>query len=99
MRYLSSTQLSSCNYGAYKIDEIVNLCKKKGYVFQSSEIYSPMAGFYDYGPLGVELKSNLKKLWWRDMVHRREDVVGLDSSIIASPAIWKASGMQQGLLF
>eukprot|EP01032_Pedospumella_encystans_P012289 gene12289-14227_t len=86
------SKLSSNNEGGYKIDEIVNLCKKKGYVFQSSEIYSPMAGFYDYGPLGVELKNNLKKLWWRDMVHRREDVVGLDSSIIASPAIWKASG-------
>lgn len=61
-------------------------------MFPSSEIYSPMSGFYDYGPLGVELKNNIKKLWWRDMVQRREDVVGLDSSIIASPAIWKASG-------
>ena len=78
---------------AYSMDDIVSLCKRKGYVFQSSEIYSPMAGFYDYGPLGVELKNNIKKLWWRDMVQRREDVVGLDSSIIASPAIWNASGM------
>ena len=51
-----------------------------------------MAGFFDYGPLGVELKNNIKKLWWRDMVQRRDDVVGLDSSIIASPAIWQASG-------
>jgi glycyl-tRNA synthetase len=75
-----------------KLDDIVSLCKRKGFVYQSSEIYSPMAGFYDYGPLGVEMKNNIKKLWWRDMVQRREDIVGLDSSIIASPAIWNASG-------
>lgn len=55
-----------------------------------------MAGFFDYGPLGVELKNNIKKLWWREMVQRREDIVGLDSSIIASPAIWKASGHVEG---
>jgi hypothetical protein len=76
----------------FKMDDLTNLCKRKGFVFQSSEIYSPMAGFFDYGPLGVELKNNIKKLWWRDMVQRRDDVVGLDSSIIASPAIWQASG-------
>lgn len=84
-----------------KMEDIVSLCKRKGFVFQSSEIYSPMAGFYDYGPLGVELKNNIKKIWWRDMVQRREDVVGLDSSIIASPAIWNASGtdrLEQGIL-
>ena len=74
------------------MEDLTNLCKRKGFVFQSSEIYSPMAGFFDYGPLGVELKNNIKKLWWRDMVQRRDDVVGLDSSIIASPAIWQASG-------
>lgn len=79
-----------------QMEEIMNLCKKTGYVFQSSEIYGSMAGFYDYGPLGVELKNNIKKLWWRDMVQRREDIVGLDSSIISSPAIWKASGHIEG---
>lgn len=77
---------------ALKMDEVVNLCKKKGFIFQSSEIYSPMAGFYDYGPLGVELKNNIKKIWWRDMVQIREDIVGLDCSIISSPSIWQASG-------
>ena len=76
----------------FKMEDLTNLCKRKGFVFQSSEIYSPMPGFFDYGPLGVELKNNIKKLWWRDMVQRRDDVVGLDSSIIASPAIWQASG-------
>jgi hypothetical protein len=81
----------------FKMDDLTNLCKRKGFVFQSSEIYSPMAGFFDYGPLGVELKNNIKKLWWRDMVQRRDDVVGLDSSIIASPAIWQASGHIAGI--
>jgi len=80
----------------FKMEDLVNLCKRKGFVFQSSEIYSPMAGFFDYGPLGVELKNNIKKLWWRDMVQRREDIVGLDSSIIASPSIWQASGHVAG---
>jgi len=75
-----------------KMDDLVNLCKRKGFIFQSSEIYSPMAGFFDYGPLGVELKNNIKKLWWRDIVQKRADIVGLDSSIIASPSIWQASG-------
>ena len=80
----------------FKMEDIVNLCKRKGFVFQSSEIYSPMAGFFDYGPLGVELKNNIKKLWWRDMVQRKDDVVGLDSSIIGSPAVWQASGHVAG---
>jgi len=75
-----------------KMDEIVSLCKRKGFVFPSSEIYSPMAGFFDYGPLGVELKNNIKKIWWRDIVQRREDIVGIDCSIISSSSIWKASG-------
>jgi hypothetical protein len=60
----------------FKMEDLTNLCKRKGFVFQSSEIYSPMPGFFDYGPLGVELKNNIKKLWWRDMVQCRDDVVG-----------------------
>lgn len=80
----------------FKMDDLVNLCKRKGFVFQSSEIYSPMAGFFDYGPMGVELKNNIKKIWWRDMVQRKEDVVGLDSSIIGSPQVWSASGHVAG---
>lgn len=79
-----------------KTEDLINLCKKKGFVFQSSEIYSPLAGFFDYGPLGVEMKNNIKKIWWRDMVQRKEDIVGLDSSIISSPSIWQASGHVTG---
>jgi hypothetical protein len=76
----------------YRMDNIVNLCKRRGLIFPSSEIYGGYAGFYDYGPLGVALKQNVKELWWRTFVSRREDVVGLDSSIIHHPAVWHASG-------
>jgi len=78
------------------MDEVVNVCKRRGFIFQSSEVYGGYAGFFDYGPLGVELRANIKKAWWRDMVHRRNDVVGLDSSIIGSPKVWRASGHVDG---
>jgi len=80
----------------FNMEDIVSVCKRRGFVFQSSEIYNGFNGFYDYGPLGVELKGNIKRVWWRDMVHRREDMVGLDSSIIAAPAIWQSSGHVDG---
>eukprot|EP00746_Dinoflagellata_sp_MGD_P167693 gnl/MRDRNA2_/MRDRNA2_98531_c0_seq1.p1 gnl/MRDRNA2_/MRDRNA2_98531_c0~~gnl/MRDRNA2_/MRDRNA2_98531_c0_seq1.p1 ORF type:complete len:641 (+),score=121.50 gnl/MRDRNA2_/MRDRNA2_98531_c0_seq1:102-2024(+) len=86
---------------AYKkvtMDEIVSLCKRRGFVFPSSEIYNGFNGFYDYGPLGVEVKNNIKKIWWRDMVHRREDVVGIDSSIICAPKVWNSSGHLAGFV-
>ena len=66
------------------MDAIVGLCKL-GFIFQSSEIYGGYNGFFDFGPLGVELKKNLKDAWWEDIVHRRDDIEGLDSSIIMSP--------------
>ena len=78
------------------MDQVVQLCRQRGFVFGSSEIYNGFNGFYDYGPLGCELKKNIKDLWWRDFVHGREDVHGLDSSIIASPAVWRASGHVDG---
>ena len=81
---------------AVSIDDVINVCKRRGIIFQSSEVYGGYAGFWDYGPLGVELRANIKQAWWRDMVHRRDDVVGLDSSIIGSPKIWKASGHIDG---
>ncbi|EKX44810.1 hypothetical protein GUITHDRAFT_163452 [Guillardia theta CCMP2712] len=80
----------------FNMEDVVSVCKRRGFIFQSSEIYNGFNGFYDYGPLGVELKQNIKKTWWRDMVHRRDDMVGLDSSIIASPSIWKSSGHVDG---
>jgi glycyl-tRNA synthetase len=73
-------------------EKIVSFCKRRGFVFPSSDIYGGLGGFYDFGPLGVELKKNIKDAWWKAMVQRRENVVGLDSSIIMNPNIWKASG-------
>ena len=78
------------------MEKIVSLCKRRGFVFQSSEIYGGLKSCYDYGPLGAELKRNVKAEWWRTMVHEREDVVGLDASIIMHPKVWQASGHLSG---
>eukprot|EP00529_Nitzschia_sp_RCC80_P002175 CAMPEP_0113484218 /NCGR_PEP_ID=MMETSP0014_2-20120614/23847_1 /TAXON_ID=2857 /ORGANISM="Nitzschia sp." /LENGTH=555 /DNA_ID=CAMNT_0000377811 /DNA_START=272 /DNA_END=1940 /DNA_ORIENTATION=+ /assembly_acc=CAM_ASM_000159 len=78
------------------MDEIVSLCKRRGIIFPSSEIYNGYAGFFDFGPLGAELKKNLKDAWWQHFVTQREDVVGLDSSIIHNPTTWKSSGHLDG---
>ncbi len=75
-----------------RMEKIVSLCKRRGFIFQSSEIYGGINGFWDYGPLGAELKRNLRDTWWRAMTRQREDVVGLDATIIMHPSIWKASG-------
>ncbi len=74
------------------MEKLVSLCKRRGYIFQSSEIYGGINSCYDYGPLGVELKKNIKDLWWKSMTRDRDDVEGLDSSILMHPNIWKASG-------
>ena len=74
------------------MEKIVSLCKRRGFIFQSSEIYGGLNGFWDYGPLGAELKRNIKECWWRSMTQLRDDVVGLDASIIMHPKIWEASG-------
>ena len=76
------------------MEKIASLCKRRGLIFQSSEIYGGLSGCWDYGPLGVELKRNLKNYWWRVMVHERDDVVGMDGSILMNRAVWKASGHQ-----
>lgn len=90
--------------GKKKMEKIVSLCKRRGFIFQSSEIYGGIGGFWDYGPLGVELKRNIKDAWWRDMVTGHDDtsiptgatapyaMVGLDASIVMHPQVWKASG-------
>jgi len=77
---------------AQRMEKIVSLCKRRGFIFQSSEIYGGLNGSWDYGPLGVELKRNLKNYWWRGMVHERDDVVGMDGSILMNRLVWKASG-------
>jgi len=74
------------------MEKLVSLCKRRGYIFQSSEIYGGINGFWDYGPLGAELKRNVKELWWQRMTRLRDDVVGLEATIIMHPQIWRASG-------
>jgi glycyl-tRNA synthetase len=75
-----------------EMDKIVSLCKRRGFIFQSSEIYGGLGSAWDYGPLGVEFKNNVKRLWWRDNVHLRDDMVGLDAAITMHPKVWEASG-------
>ncbi len=78
------------------MDRLVSLAKRRGFVFQSSEIYGGLGSVWDYGPLGVELKNNLKRLWWRAMVQEREDIEGLDAAILMHPRVWEASGHVAG---
>lgn len=80
------------------IDAVVNLAKRRGFVYQSSDIYGGSRSAWDYGPLGVALKENIKAAWWKSMVQLREDVVGLDSSIILAPQVWKASGHEEAFV-
>ena len=74
------------------IDEMAVFCKKKGFIFTTGDIYGGLSGFFDYGPYGIELKNNIKNVWWKRFVHDREDVVGFDGAIITNPKVWKASG-------
>ena len=73
-------------------EKVVNLSKRRGFIFQSAEIYGGFRSTYDYGPIGVQLLRNVKDQWWRTMVQLRHDVVGLDASILSPPAVWEASG-------
>ena len=77
---------------AKTMEELAALCKRRGFIFQSNEIYGGLQGIYDYGPLGIELKNNLKKAWWNSMVYERDDVEGLDAAILTSPIVMKQSG-------
>ena len=78
------------------MDKLVSLSKRRGYIFQSSEIYGGTGSVWDYGPLGVELKRNIKERWWASMVHRRDDIEGLDAAILMNPRVWEASGHVDG---
>ena len=84
--------MSQAKTNVERMENIVSLCKRRGFIFQSSEIYGGLNGCWDYGPLGVELKRNLKDYWWRRMTRERDDVVGLDGSILMNRQVWKASG-------
>ncbi|MBI4541733.1 MAG: glycine--tRNA ligase [Gemmatimonadetes bacterium] len=84
--------------GSDLMDKLVSLCKRRGYVFQSSEIYGGAGSVWDYGPLGVELKNNIKAAWWRALVHEREDIEGIDAAILMHPRVWEASGHVAGFV-
>src|SRR5688500_1805821 len=78
------------------MSKIVSLCKRRGFIFQGSEIYGGLKSCYDYGPLGAELKRNIAAEWWRFMVYERENVVGIDASIMMHPQVWQTSGHLAG---
>ena len=78
------------------MDKLVSLAKRRGFVFQSSEIYGGLGSVWDYGPLGVELKKNVKDRWWKAMVHARDDIEGIDAAILMHPRVWEASGHVAG---
>ncbi len=78
------------------MEKIVSLCKRRGFIYPGSEIYGGLANTWDYGPLGVELKNNIKKVWWQDSVWKRPDMVGLDAAILMNPKVWQASGHIEG---
>jgi len=74
------------------MQKLISLSKRRGFVFPSSEIYGGFGSCYDYGPLGVEIKNNIKRAWWKEMTQSKENIVGLDAAILMSPKIWEASG-------
>ncbi len=78
------------------MENIISLCKRRGFIFPGSEIYGGLESIYDYGPLGVELKNNIKKAWWREMTHGHQNIVGLDAAILMHPKVWEASGHLRG---
>jgi len=75
-----------------EMEKIINLCKNRGFINLSSEPYGGFSSCYDYGPLGVELKNNIKKAWWDEMTKKHDNIVGLDAAILMSPKVWQASG-------
>ena len=74
------------------MDKVVSLCKRRGFIFQSSDIYGGLANTWDYGPYGVELKNNVKRAWWKSVVYERFDILGMDAAILMNPKVWEASG-------
>jgi glycyl-tRNA synthetase len=84
------------NKAPVKMEKLMSLCKRRGFIFQSSEIYGGQSACWDFGPLGVELKNNIKRLWWKSMVYENDNIVGLDASIIMHPKVWEASGHVEG---
>ena len=79
-----------------EMDKLTSLCKRRGFIFQGSESYGGIGSTWDYGPLGLELKRNIKSAWWKSLIQERDDVVGIDSAILMHPRVWEASGHTEG---
>ena len=92
---MSDEQPATARKNAVTMEKLVNLCRRRGLIFPSSDIYGGLGSTWDYGPLGIELKRNVKEAWWREMVQRRADVLGLDAAILMHPRTWEASGHLQ----
>ena len=82
--------------GPELMEKLVSLCKRRGFIYPGSEIYGGLANSWDYGPLGVELKNNIKQMWWKLFVTRRGDMVGIDAALLMNPKVWEASGHVSG---
>ncbi|MDD4062762.1 MAG: glycine--tRNA ligase, partial [Candidatus Pacebacteria bacterium] len=78
------------------MDKIISLCKRRGFIFPGSEIYGGLSNSWDFGPLGVEMKNNIKQAWWKFFVYNNKNIVGIDSSIVINPKVWEASGHKDG---
>ncbi len=103
MKYWSGLNLPSAwarefcyNSDMDLMEKVTSLAKRRGFIYPGSEIYGGLTGFWDYGPLGVELKNNIKRLWWEDVIYGRDDIVGIDAAIIMNPEVWVASGHTEG---
>src|SRR3989338_4286108 len=83
-------------YPVDMMEKLVSLCKRRGFIYQGSEIYGGLAGTYDYGPLGTTLKNNIKNIWWRMFVYGRDDMYGMDASILMNPRVWETTGHVAG---
>ena len=89
---MTADKTTDSGHPADLMDKLVSLAKRRGFIFQSSEIYGGVGSVYDYGPLGIELKNNIQSWWWREMVHRHDNIVGIDAGILMNPEVWVASG-------
>jgi glycyl-tRNA synthetase len=89
---------ASAKSAADKMEKIVSLCKRRGFIYPACEIYGGLANAYSYGPYGVQLKKNIKDIWWKKFVEEREDIVGLDGPIILHPKLWEASATPPALM-
>ena len=91
-RHVANMEKGFFSMSQAKMEDIISLCKRRGFIYQGSDVYGGLSGTWDYGPLGVQLKRNIMNLWWRMFVDERDDIYGVDAAILMNPKVWKASG-------